>query len=623
MRSKNLAGVRDSLLLLALTTALCFPSPASAAAAEAETDDAAELTIATPAGVGSAEVGSAEVDSFQDQAGEQEPDSAPPALSDLERADSLLQAASALSDSAFALAQRIPGTRGEDRALLGQRIRRLVAEGEELTRPLLRLLDSLDQSDPRVQVFNETSTTETTARNADLQGLIEAVRAEVDEADQARDTVSAEGLVAFDEMRLSRSQTLDQALTALYDNNAQLGRLGGDTIPTWEFLDPVVTARAEDLAARIEYRREQIRSLRSDIAASGEVAPAELRLELDSHQRGLERNLVSLGVMADLLEGRGVPTAPYRELLVLSGGGITTDILRPSIVTRLVNRGWGNLSAWVMANIGNWMIRAAVFFLILFIFWSLGRIVKRLVKRGVSRSNLGISVLFQQTLVVWAGRVVVLMGLLIALGQAGVNLAPILAGLGVAGFVVGFALQDTLANFAAGVMILVYRPYDVDDVVEAAGVFGKVATMNLVSTTINTFDNQTLVVPNGKIWGEVIRNVTAQRVRRVDLTFGIGYGDDIPKAEGILRRLVEEHPATLDDPEPIIKVHNLGDSSVDFIVRPWCKTDDYWDVFWDLTRSVKLAFDAEGVSIPFPQRDVHLYTERGAGVDGRGEGEKI
>jgi small conductance mechanosensitive channel len=146
--------------------------------------------------------------------------------------------------------------------------------------------------------------------------------------------------------------------------------------------------------------------------------------------------------------------------------------------------------------------------------------------------------------------------------------------------------------------------------------------MNLVSTTINTFDNQRLVVPNGKIWGEVIRNVTAQRLRRVDLTFGIGYDDDIPKAEEILRRLVDEHPATLDDPEPIIKVHNLGDSSVDIVVRPWCKTDDYWDVFWDLTRSVKLAFDAEGVSIPFPQRDVHLYTEGGAGVDGEDAGER-
>jgi small conductance mechanosensitive channel len=605
MCSNSLAGVRNVVSLLTLTTALCFAFPAAAE------------TIAGPAGAGSAGLVP-----LQAQSGEQEADTAPPALSDLERADSLLQAVSLLSDSAFALAERIPGTRGEDRALLGQRIRRLVAEGEALTGPLLDLLESMDQSDPQVQAILEELTTEIAARNGDLQGLVRAVRAEVEEADQARDTVSAEGLVVFDEMRLGRSQTLDQTLTALYDNNDRLTRLGGDTLPVWEFLDPVITERAEDLAARIEYRREQIRFLRSDIAASGEIAPTELRLELDSHERGLERNVVSLGVMADLLENRGVSAAPYRELLVLSGGGITTDILRPSIVTRLVKRGWRNLSSWFMSNIGNWTLRAAVFFLILFIFWTLGRVARRLMRRAIDRSRLDISVLFQHTLVAWVGHVVVLIGLLIALAQIGVNLAPILAGLGVAGFVVGFALQDTLANFAAGVMILVYRPYDVNDVVEAGGVFGKVGSMNLVSTTINTFDNQRLVVPNGKIWGEVIRNVTAQRLRRVDLTFGIGYDDDIPKAEEILWRVVEEHPATLDDPEPIIKVHNLGDSSVDIVVRPWCKTDDYWDVFWDLTRSVKLAFDAEGVSIPFPQRDVHLYTEGGAGVDGEDAGER-
>ena len=115
-------------------------------------------------------------------------------------------------------------------------------------------------------------------------------------------------------------------------------------------------------------------------------------------------------------------------------------------------------------------------------------------------------------------------------------------------------------------------------------------------------------MPHGLIWGQVIRNVTGQRLRRVDLTFGIGYSDDIPKAEAVLRRLVDEHPKVLSEPAPVIKVHSLGESSVDFVVRPWCKTDDYWDVHWDLTRAVKMTFDEEGISIPFPQRDVHLYS---------------
>ena len=200
-----------------------------------------------------------------------------------------------------------------------------------------------------------------------------------------------------------------------------------------------------------------------------------------------------------------------------------------------------------------------------------------------------------------------ILGILVALSQVGISLAPMLAGLGVAGFIVGFALQDSLGNFAAGAMILIYRPFDVNDLVEVPGAAGLVKKMNLVSTTITTLDNQTLVVPNSKIWGDVIKNVTAQKERRVDIEVGIGYGDDIDHAEKILTEIVTEHEKVLTDPKPRIKLHLLGDSSVNFIVRPWTKTDDYWDVYWDILREIKLRFDREGISIPFPQQDVHLY----------------
>jgi small conductance mechanosensitive channel len=159
-------------------------------------------------------------------------------------------------------------------------------------------------------------------------------------------------------------------------------------------------------------------------------------------------------------------------------------------------------------------------------------------------------------------------------------------------------------------MILLYRPFDVGDVVDAGGVSGKVSHMSLVNTTFMTFDNQSLVVPNNNIWGAVITNVTAQRTRRVDLVFGISYGDDIEKAERVLHEIVESYDAVLDDPEPMIKLHELADSSVNFIVRPWVKTDDYWDTYWDLTKAVKQRFDKEGISIPFPQRDVHIVEQQ-------------
>ncbi|MDW2068516.1 mechanosensitive ion channel family protein, partial [Vibrio sp. 1579] len=170
--------------------------------------------------------------------------------------------------------------------------------------------------------------------------------------------------------------------------------------------------------------------------------------------------------------------------------------------------------------------------------------------------------------------------------------------------IIGFALQDTLSNFAAGMMLLIYRPFDVGDFVYAGGVDGKVSHMSLVNTTIRTFDNQIIIVPNSKIWGDVIKNVTHERIRRVDMVFGIGYADDLLKAESVLTDIVTSHPAVLRAPEPMIKVHTLNTSSVDFIVRPWVKTDDYWEVYWDVTKEVKLRFDREGISIPFPQQDV-------------------
>ena len=136
--------------------------------------------------------------------------------------------------------------------------------------------------------------------------------------------------------------------------------------------------------------------------------------------------------------------------------------------------------------------------------------------------------------------------------------------------------------------------------------------MSLVSTTILTVDNQTIVVPNSKIWGDVIKNVTAQDIRRVDTVFGISYTDDIAKAEQVLENILKQHDKVLDEPESVVKLHTLGESSVDFVVRPWVAVDDYWDVYWDVTRAVKIRFDKEGISIPFSQRDVHIYEEQTA-----------
>jgi len=203
-------------------------------------------------------------------------------------------------------------------------------------------------------------------------------------------------------------------------------------------------------------------------------------------------------------------------------------------------------------------------------------------------------------------------GVIMALAALEVSIGPLLAVVVAAGFVIAFALQDSLSNFASGLMILFFRPFDVGDVVDAGGVSGKVTSMNLVATTIKTFDNKDMVVPNNKVWNDVITNATGVDTRRVDMEFGVGYDDDIDKAQAILEEIVAAHPKALKDPEPTIRMNALADSSVNFICRPWARTADYWDVYWDVTKAVKKRFDAEGIGIPYPQRDVHLYIEDSA-----------
>jgi small conductance mechanosensitive channel len=194
----------------------------------------------------------------------------------------------------------------------------------------------------------------------------------------------------------------------------------------------------------------------------------------------------------------------------------------------------------------------------------------------------------------------------VSLTILGINVGPVLALIGAAGLVVGLALQSTLSNFASGVFILIYRPFDVNDIIKVGGVVGHVQSMTLVSTTIKTLDNQLVIIPNNSVWGDTIINVTGSTERRIDLMFGIGYGDDFTKAQKIMQKILDDHPKVLKKPESQVRVHELGDSSVNFVCRPWVKTDDYWDVYWDVTEAVKREFDAQGVSIPFPQQDVHL-----------------
>jgi small conductance mechanosensitive channel len=250
------------------------------------------------------------------------------------------------------------------------------------------------------------------------------------------------------------------------------------------------------------------------------------------------------------------------------------------------------------------------------------RIVRRIALRLFGRVP-NLSKLLQAFLAMAVYWLTMAVGLMIVLAALGVNVTPLFALVGGASFIIAFAMQDTLGNLAAGLMIMINRPFDEGDYVTVAGTGGTVKSVSIVSTKVTTPDNQVIVIPNSRVWGDIITNVTASATRRVDLVFGISYEDSIENAQRILEQVVRAHPLVLSDPEPVIRVNALGASSVDFICRPWTRSADYWTVYWDLTRQVKEAFDRSGISIPYPQTDMHLIMKDGAtpalpGVAGQG-----
>jgi small conductance mechanosensitive channel len=315
-----------------------------------------------------------------------------------------------------------------------------------------------------------------------------------------------------------------------------------------------------------------------------------------------ERTLLSdrLRAVLDEWEKKGGDPAEYRAYTT-AVSGLDVDVSDASQTLKV-------LQGWLTSEQGGlrWAWNIIKFVMIFLAFWVLSRILSSLVGKAASQIR-GTSSLLKTFLVNFVRQATLAVGTIVALAALEVNISPLLALIGGAAFVVGLALQGTLSNFAQGLIILAYQPFDVGDVIDAGGVSGVVESMNMLSTTIRTFDNKIVIVPNGKIGGDTITNATASDTRRVDLTFGIGYADDIDKAEAVLTKLVTEHPLVLADPAPVIKLNELADSSVNFVVRPWTKTGDYWTVYWDLTKGVKQAFDREGISIPFPQQDVHMH----------------
>lgn len=251
--------------------------------------------------------------------------------------------------------------------------------------------------------------------------------------------------------------------------------------------------------------------------------------------------------------------------------------------------GWKVLAALLIFVIGRWVAKAVSAFL--------ARIMR---KRGIDDmlANFLSAILYTILLVAV---------IIAAVGQLGIQTTPLVAVLGAAGLAVGLALQNSLGNFASGVMLVLFRPFTKGDFVEAGGTSGTVDEVGIFTTVLNTPDNRRVIVPNGQITNDTITNYSAYDQRRIDLVIGVGYGDDLKLARDTIEKTITSHEKVLDDPEPAILVMDLGDSSVNFAVRPWVLASDYWVVRSELLESIKVDLEAAGCEIPFPQRDIHLY----------------
>jgi small conductance mechanosensitive channel len=259
----------------------------------------------------------------------------------------------------------------------------------------------------------------------------------------------------------------------------------------------------------------------------------------------------------------------------------------------------------IQAMLIPWGIRLAIALAIFIIGRWIARWLTNIVRKLMTKSNLDVMLInFLGNLVY---TVLILVVVMATLDHLGIRTTSLLAVFGAAGLAIGLALKDSLSNFSSGVMIILFRPFKVGDFIEAAGAAGVVEEVRMFATIMRTGDNRQIIVPNGQIYGGTITNYSAKPTRRIDLVFGIGYGDDIAKAKKIIDDIMQQDERILSDPAPGIALGELAESSVNFNVRPWVNNEDYWPVRADLLEKIKLAFDANGISIPFPQQDVYMH----------------
>lgn len=470
----------------------------------------------------------------------------------------------------------------EEASELAEEARETAADTADTIEQALTTTEQLAQDD-NVQQALETSgelqhSTELTDSAEKAREATEQVSRAADETAAAADSghsgdatrLAEKTMAAVDDARSTLVDTSDAVTTV---NDQQLEK-------TAEIVADLAENEMED-KKDILVSVNELKAQRTALVDRLSVVVDELSKKLGRNPEGKEHEFV----------------VPYR-LYASAVSDIAVDVSDTQAL-------WSNIVGWLGSEVGGLRLARHVgkFLLTVFTFWVIGMLVGKILDKALAMTRITVE-LMRSVIVRTVRRGIYLIGIIIGLSAMDINIGPILAVVGAAGFVVAFALQNTLSNFASGIMIMIYRPYDVGDIIKVGGVIGRARSMNLVNTTIATFDNQLLIVPNNTIWGDTITNITGSDTRRVDLLFGINYEDEIETALRILREIVDEHPLVLKEPEPLIAVQELAEYTVNIICWSWSKTGDYWRVYRDITRSVKERFEAAGMETPYPKHNI-------------------
>ena len=500
---------------------------------------------------------------------------------------------------------------GEKRSLAGTQVLDIENEIRKLLDTLIANIKTLESQGFDISSYLKAAKKLAGEQSKSVIDEIKYIKVRMESLKDERDKTEA-GETFLLEQKLNHGRSIiDQLLKALLENTERMKLVDLDAGKELDYLKKELPDLAINTSTRIKISTDKINNLKRGIEKSGEKQNLDLVGELNSLEERKAGLVASLRSTIKLMKQLELETSEYSLQLIQSVGKIDETLLDKEVVIGLLEQWAIDAKQWLVENGPNFLVKVVTVILILFVFKLLAMLSERLVRKLIASSLANISELLREFFENMVSKLVMLTGILVALAHIGVQIGPLLAGLGIVGFIVGFALQDTLSNFASGIMILIYKPYDTGDIIEAAGQKGTVSNMTLVSTTILTFDNQILIVPNNKIWGDIIVNVTSQENRRVDFEFYVNKDADIDQVEGILNDIIQQHELILADPEPVVKLHNIEKHALEFIARPWVKTTDYWQVYWDITRTVKQRFDEESILEPIPKQDVKIITADG------------